>query len=73
MPAKNILATTFTNANPPLTYPKRMLQKLMSLLLIPPAFIRFPAKMKKGTARRGKESVPENISLGIRRRGMLPE
>jgi hypothetical protein len=45
----------------------------MSLLVIPPAFIRFPAKMKKGTARRGKESVPENISLGMRRRGILLE
>jgi hypothetical protein len=29
--------------------------------------------MKKGTARRGKESVPENISLGMRRRGISPE
>jgi len=60
-PAKIILPTIDTEASPPLQCPTSMFAKSSSLRVTPPIFIRFPAMMKKGIARRGKESVPENI------------
>jgi hypothetical protein len=38
---------------------------------MPPKFIRFPARMKKGTARRGKLYTPPTIRCIADERGML--
>ena len=55
-PAIIILATMLTWDSPPLTWPKRAEEKSTSLLVIPPVFMRSPARMKKGIARNPKES-----------------
>jgi len=46
--------------------------RLTSLREIPPVSIKAPARMKKGTARSGKESQPVKIFCGTMTRGTFP-
>jgi len=55
-------------AKAPDNLPAAMLAKSTIRLEIPPAAIRLPARIKKGTAIRGKESVPPNMRCGTRSR-----
>lgn len=59
--AKNIHVRIAAIPRPPGSQPRIELQKLISLLEIPPVSIRLPATMKSGTASDGKESVAVNI------------
>jgi len=61
MPAKNMLAKTFTPANPPLILPIIKLLKFTILLAIPPFSIILPIRIKKGIHIRTKLLIPENI------------
>ncbi len=71
MAAKNMQANTVTIPSPPTIKPTRQSAKPISLLEIPPLHMRDPARIKKGIARRGKESSPvkafwATITRGIR-------
>ncbi len=59
--AKNIAARTETIDNPPLKKPNNESAKSTSFSDTFPFANRSPAKIKNGTATRGKESVPANI------------
>ena len=61
MPAMIMLPTMEMLARPPRRRPTRALQKMISRWVVPPAFMRWPARMKKGMAIKGKESIPVNI------------
>src|SRR6056297_2512023 len=50
-------ASTETTPKPPSTKPTRLFASLIKRLEIPPNSINFPASIKKGIARRGKESL----------------
>jgi hypothetical protein len=54
--AKNIHARVVTIASPPVRKPTRLLAKFNRRLETPPYLIRFPARIKKGMAIKGKES-----------------
>jgi len=56
----------------PVIQPATAPAKSMIFLLIPPAVIRFPASTKKGTARRGKESIPASIFCGTMISSIFP-
>ena len=58
MPAMIMFVTTTTWARPPRMWPTRVLAKATSRSVIPPVFIRLPARMKNGMARRGNVSIP---------------
>ena len=64
-PAKKMEATTLAWASPPGTRPTMRWAKRTSRTVIPVAFISSPARMKKGMAISGKESIPPNILCGI--------
>jgi hypothetical protein len=70
---KNILAIIATKASPPEKRPTIELAKSTSLLDMPPNSIREPARIKNGTAMRGKESVAVNIFCTSTMRGTDPE
>jgi hypothetical protein len=55
IPENIILLMILTCPRPPGIGPTRALANLKILLVIPPLFIKLPAKMKKGTASNGKE------------------
>jgi len=57
MAAKNMQVTTAMMARPPVKRPKNTLPTLSRRLDRPPWPIRSPARMKKGTAIRGNESM----------------
>ena len=59
--AKNTLASTTTNARPPVKWPTRAWQKDTIRREIPPLSIRAPAMMKNGTASRVKVLTLANI------------
>ena len=61
IPAKNMLATMVMWASPPRRFPTKASDNSTSRRVIPPKDINCPASMKKGMARRGKESRPLNI------------
>jgi len=61
IPAKIMFATMQAWASPPRICPTRLLAKPMMRTVVPPRFIRSPARMKKGTAMSGNESIPVNI------------
>ena len=56
--AKNIQTTTVTMAKPPVTRPRNTLQTFRIRLDTPPAAISSPARMNRGIAISGKESLP---------------
>ena len=56
-----MLVTTVTCPRPPRICPTRHWAKWTRRLVMPPVFIRLPARMKKGIARRVKLVVPEYI------------
>ncbi len=58
MPAKSMLVNTFTAASPPWMWPTMADAKSTSRSDMPDSFIRLPARMKRGAARRGKLSAP---------------
>jgi hypothetical protein len=72
IPEKKISETIETMPRPFLKCPTKAWARLTSLNEIPPVSIKDPAKMKKGTARRGKESDPVKIFCGTITRGMVP-
>ncbi len=57
MPAKIMLPITLTCARPPRIRPTRRLATANIRSVVPPTFIRLPARMKNGIASRGKEVV----------------
>ncbi len=71
-PEKKIVATMTTWASPPRMWPTRTLAKRTSRAEIPPVSMKRPARMKKGTARSGKESRPVNIFWARIVSGMPP-
>ena len=58
MPAKITDAPTFTWPSPPRIHPTRASAKLKIRSVMPAVFIRLPARMKNGTASKGKLSTP---------------
>src|SRR5699024_10166945 len=56
---------TLVRASPPRICPTRAFAKSMMRFVIPPAFIRLPARMKAGIASMTKESNPANIVWGM--------
>jgi len=71
-PEKKISDTMETIPRPFLKWPTKAYARLTSLLEIPPVSMRAPARIKKGTAKRGKESQPVKIFCGTMTRGMFP-
>jgi hypothetical protein len=61
MAAKNIPDTATTWASPPVRDPTMDWAKFTSLRVTPPADMKAPASMKKGTAMKEKESIPMYI------------
>ena len=58
MPAKMMLAPTFTWPSPPCIQPTRARANAKIFVVMPAVFIRWPARMKKGMASSGKLSMP---------------
>ena len=58
MPAKMTLAPTFTWPSPPCIQPTVARAKLKMRVVMPAVFIKWPARMKNGTAISGKELMP---------------
>ena len=56
--AKNMHTTTVTMAKPPVTRPKNTLHTFRMRLDTPPLAISSPARINRGMAIRGKESLP---------------
>ena len=69
--AKSMQVRTATMARPPVKWPIRELQKLMSRREMPPPSIRLPATMNRGMAIRGKESTEVNIRWAMTSMGMV--
>jgi hypothetical protein len=63
--AKKVLASTVTRASPPAIAPTRLSANSTSRLDIPPDPIRFPAYIKNGIARSGKDSNPDTAFWAI--------
>jgi hypothetical protein len=72
IPEKKISETIETMPKPFLKWPTKARARLTSRREIPPVSIKDPARMKKGTARRGKESEPVKIFWGTMTSGMFP-
>jgi hypothetical protein len=70
MAAKNMQETTVTMASPPTMKFTRLSAKPTRRFEMPPYPIRDPASMKKGMARRGKESSPVKQVCAIIVRGI---
>jgi len=70
MAAKNIPATDTVWARPPVNAPTSAWEKLTRREVTPPADMKAPASMKKGTAMNEKESMPENIIWETMTRGL---
>ena len=66
MPANSMLTSTLTWPNPPGSQPTRARDKLISLSVMPAAFIRFAASMKKGIESSRNELYDFSISLSSR-------
>jgi hypothetical protein len=64
-PAKIMETTIFTWLSPPWIWPIMAVEKPTSRRVIPPAFIRSPARMKKGTHRKAKLFRNSTISAAI--------
>ncbi len=60
-PAKNVEATTFTTASPPLMKPTSTVARLTRRVAMPPSAMMAPASTKKGMASSEKSSVPSEI------------
>ena len=58
MPANIMEESTFTCARPPRICPTKDCAKRTMTAVMPPAFMSSPARMKNGTANRGKLSMP---------------
>ena len=65
MAPKKAQVATMTMAKPPVKCPKRESPRLTRRLERPPPSIRAPARIKKGTAIRGKESQEVNMLVAI--------
>ena len=61
MAPKSILATTFVCASAPGARPVTNFARLIRRTAIPPLFIIFPARIKKGMASRLNTEIPEKI------------
>jgi hypothetical protein len=69
--AKNIHVKIATIARPPVNPPSKELQKLISLLEIPPPAINPPATINSGIASSGNESTDVNIRCAITMSGVF--
>ena len=65
IPAKNMEDTIDTWARPPVIEPTKLFAKSINRRLMPPASMSSPAKMKKGIAVSGNESMEVNIFWAI--------
>ena len=70
MAAKNMQTTMVTMPRPPVMWPMKHSKKFTRRLAIPPPLIKFPASIKKGMAKSGKESTPAMLFWAIIRVGM---
>src|SRR5699024_7528858 len=61
IPPNPIDAPTLAKPSPPRTRPNKLLAKSINLLVIPPAFIKFPAKINPGIQSNTNEFNPSNI------------
>ena len=61
MAPKSILATALVCARAPGILPVNNFAKLIRRIAIPPLFIKFPARIKNGMARRLNTEIPEKI------------
>src|SRR5450830_1647732 len=66
MPANSMLTSTLTWPSPPGSQPTRARDRLISLSVMPAAFIRFAASMKKGIESSRNELYDFSISLSSR-------
>jgi hypothetical protein len=64
-PAKNMFVTIFTWASPPFKRPTIISANATNLSVIFAAFIKSPARIKKGMAMNGKTSTPVNMRCAI--------
>ena len=70
MPPKSMDPATLACPRPPRIQPTNALAKRTIRPVMPPRFIRLPARMKPGMHRRTKTSIPANIFCGMTTRGM---
>ena len=64
MPEKNSDASTFTWPSPPRTWPTQAFANRKMRSVMPPVFMRFPARMKNGIASSVNPVVAENMRCG---------
>jgi hypothetical protein len=65
MPANTIEAKMLVWPSPPRMWPTTAVAKRTMRSVMPPPFIRLPARMNAGIASMTKESMPENIFCGM--------
>src|SRR5215472_14247391 len=73
MPEKMYSATTTAMLSPPRIHPTRTWASRTRRTAIPPVSMSAPARMKRGMARRTKESTPSKVCLTITVRGYCPD
>ena len=72
MPEKMTEAVTLTWPRPPRSQPTSALAIAKMRFVMPALFIRLPARMKKGTASKGKLSMPLTMRCTTTKGGRLP-
>ena len=65
IPAKKTLAAMLASESPPRTLPTSAFENEIIRSVMPPTFMRLPARMKPGTQRITNESMPLNIRCGM--------
>ena len=70
MPPKSIEPATLVMPSPPRIHPTSALAKRMMRSVMPPPFIRLPARMKPGMQRSTNTSMPANMRCGMITSGM---
>ena len=70
MPPNSMEAAMLAWASPPRIHPTSALAKRMMRSVMPPEFIRLPARMKPGMHSSTKLSMPAYIFCGITTKGM---
>jgi hypothetical protein len=72
IPANSMLVKMFTCASPPLKCPISALERFTNLRVIPPVFMIWPARIKKGTAIMGNELRLKKSFCGTISKDMSP-
>jgi len=70
IPPKSIEAAILACASPPRIQPTRAFAKRIIRSVMPPEFIRLPARMNPGMQSRTKLSIPAYIFCGMTTKGM---